>query len=412
VSATAMHPPVVIVGAGAAGLFAAAHLAGLGRPVIVLERGDRPARKVLAAGGARCNFTNDRSPEGMLSALPTAARRFLKPAMYELPSEALRRWFAERGVPSVVEDRRCVFPSSGRSRDVVEAMLAAARQAGADVRTGVACRGVRVEDGHVAAVRTDDGDLPAAAVLLACGGPAAPHLGGTDAGLGLLADLGHRLVPVRPGLTPLLADDPLLRPLQGITFEAVRLRLARHAVEGPALCAHFGLTGPAALDMSLAVDTLPANIVMSLSASCTADDVESCLVVPRGGHGPVRLSTALGQWLPRRVAAQVMQSLGIAPDMTLSRLTQADRRAVVRCVTGHPIRVTGLGDWPLAMVTVGGGALGDVEPRTMRSRKVRGLYVAGELLYVAGPTGGWNLHGAMATGLLAARAIRADLAQS
>jgi len=406
-----MRPPVVIVGAGAAGLFAAAHLAGLGRPVIVLERGDRPARKVLAAGGARCNFTNDRSPEGMLSALTTAARRFLKPAMYELPPEALRRWFAERGVSSVVEDRGCVFPASGRSRDVVQAMLAAARQAGADIRTGVACRGVCVEDGRVVAVSADQGRLPAAAVLLACGGPAAPHLGGTDAGLGLLADLGHRLVPARPGLTPLLTDDPLLLPLQGVTFEAVRLRLERHVVEGPVLCAHFGLTGPAALDMSLAVDWLPAEVVLNMAPGSTADDIDTALLVPRGVRGSVRLASVLGQWLPRRVAAQVIQLLGIAPDMTLNRLTQADRRAVVRCLTGHSIRVTGVGDWSQAMVTVGGVALSDVEPRTMRSRKVRGLYVAGELLDVAGPTGGWNLHAAMATGLLAARAIRADLAQ-
>ncbi|MBN2584661.1 MAG: aminoacetone oxidase family FAD-binding enzyme [Planctomycetes bacterium] len=404
-----MKPAVVIVGAGAAGLFAAAHLGGLGRRVIVLERGESPARKVLASGGGRCNFTNDRSPEQMLAALSARSRRFLKPAFHELPSGTLRDWFAARGLPSVVEDRGCVFPRSGRSRDVVRAMLSAAEESGAEVQTGTTCREIQAGDDRIVGVRTDAGDIPVAAVLVACGGPASPQTGGTASGLDLLRHVGHTIVDPRPGLAPLVTDTEWIRPLQGVTLPHARLRCGKHTVDGPLLFAHFGLTGPAALDMSLSLDVLPAEVVLSLVADRTPEEIESQLLVPPGRRGSVRLVSRLAEWVPRRVATEVVRSRGLDAEITLNRLPQEARRSLVRRLTGEPIRVTGFGGWSQAMVTVGGCALEEIEPRTMRSRKVAGLHVAGEVLDVAGPTGGWNLHAAMATGLLAARAIGSDL---
>lgn len=436
-----MSHPIIIVGAGAAGLMAAAELVAAGRRVVVLERGKEPGRKILASGGARCNLTHQADPEVFLAAFDRAAARFLKHAVYDLPPEALRAWFAERRVPTVVEADGCVFPASHSSKDVLAALLRAAgvhalsllrreggrpvpsrvegrpREGGADLQLGVACQQVLVETGRVVGVETSAGRLSAAAVILATGGPAWPKAGGSAGGFDLLSALGHTIVAPRPGLAPLQVREPWLHGLQGVSLTDVEFTLERPAsgkggkkerfvTRGPLVFTHSGLSGPAALDLSSHLERDNTLVHLSLLPGTSAEEIESQLVAV-AAKGAKLVRDAVGRSLPHRLMAHVLTAAGILADAKVSQLSRTARRKLAELLTAAPLAAGVIGGWDQAMVTVGGCDLGEVNSRTMESRKVAGLYVVGELLDVAGPTGGYNLHAAFATGRLAARAARA-----
>lgn len=406
-----MTHPIIIVGAGAAGLMAAAELAREGRATIVLERGDRPGRKILVSGGGRANLTHQATPDELLAAFDRPAARFLRHAAYDLSPEALRAWFAERDVPTVTESGGGVFPTSGRAGDVLDALLAAPRTGEVELRTATECTGIIVEGDRCAGVETSAGRLDASAVILATGGPAWPRAGGSATGHELLTRLGHTITELRPGLVPLRVEQPWTGGLQGITLPRVRLTICgrrkadRIAVEGPLLFTHQGLSGPAALDLSLHLGALPAPVRLSLLPDRTADQLEQHFVeaASAGGASPVR--GLLQRHLPRRVAEHLLQVAGTAPDTQVGQLRRAARRRLAELLTEAELTVSRIGGWDQAMVTVGGWALSEIDPRTLQSRRVAGLYGVGELLDVAGRTGGYNLHAAFATGRLAARAI-------
>jgi predicted Rossmann fold flavoprotein len=399
-----MSAPVVIVGAGAAGLMAAAESSACGSPAVILERGDRPGRKILVSGGTRCNLTHDAPPEVLLRAFGQKAARFLKHAVYDLPPQALRDWFAERGLPTVAEADGCVFPESGRSRDVLDALLRATADAGCTLRTGVECRRVIAGGGRVAGVETSAGRIEAASVILATGGPAWPAAGGTPGGLDLLADLGHTVVAPRPGLVPLTVAEPWVRGLQGGSLDRAELTVGRTTVGGPLVFTHEGLSGPAALDASLHIEGLPVTVRLSLLPGRTAGDVEARLVAAAAGGGSQPVRSLVGEGMPRRLVDHLLMVAGTAPETQVGQLRRYSRERLAELLTAAPLVVEQIGGWDQAMVTRGGCDLGEVNSRTMASRRVDGLYVAGELLDVAGPTGGYNLHAAFATGRLAARA--------
>jgi hypothetical protein len=413
---------------------AAAELVAAGKRVIVVERGDRAGRKVLASGGGRCNFTHESDPAAMAAAFAPRAARFLKAAMYGLPPAELRQWFALRGVASMVEPDGSVFTASGRAGEVLAALVAAAIRTGtpsagsgqaspvptratgggAEVRLRLGCRSVIVENGRVAGIETDQGPLAASAVILAAGGLAWPNAGGSATGLEILKRLGHTIVPPRPGLAPLYIDAKWLTNLQGISVPRVRLtyagchggrRVPPCSVEGPIVFTHFGLSGPAALDFSLGLDECPAEITLSLLPDYTTESLEKQFLEVAAAHGRRQLDLLLATVLPRRIAQEALAAAGIAPTVTLDQLRKGERRPAVEALTRIKLRVQRLGDWSEAMVTVGGCELGEIDPKSLASRKVAGLYVVGELLDLAGPTGGYNLHAAFATGRLAARAI-------
>ena len=409
-----MSDPVVIVGAGAAGLMAAAELAAAGRGVVLLERGDRPGRKILISGGGRCNLTHEGSPEALLAAFDRPTERFLKHAVYDLSPEALRAWLAERGLATVVETDGCVFPASHRSKEVLDKLLRAVK--GGELRTGVACRRVLVEDGRAVGVETAAGRLAASAVILAAGGPAWPAAGGSASGCELLAALGHAIVKLRPGLAPLQIAEPWVRGLQGVSLEEVEFTLERLASArdgkrervvtlGPVVFTHEGLSGPAALDLSSHLEK-PTLVRLSLLPGRSAEEIESHLVAAAAG-GSQLVRDVIGRMLPRRVIDHLLMVAGTAPNTQAGQLTRRAREHLAELLTAAPLTASVAGGWDQAMVSVGGCELSEVNSRTMESRKVAGLYVVGELLDIAGPTGGYNLHAAFATGRLAARAALA-----
>ncbi len=399
--------PIVIIGAGAAGLMAAAELAAAGRRTVVLERGDRAGRKILISGGGRCNFTHDGDAAALLARFPQRAARFLKSAFYEFPPAEMRRWFAAHRMESVVEPDGCVFPQTGRAGDVRDALLGAATTA--EFRTSTAASAIIAAEGRVTGVETSAGRIAASAVILAAGGPAWPTAGATGDGFTMLEALGHTVIPPRPGLAPLHADAAWIRNLQGVSLPRARLMCksgrGSTSVEGPILFTHFGFSGPAALDLSLHLAETPAEITVSLLPSYTTESLEEQLIAVAAQHGQRRLDLLLKSVLPQRVAQAVLAAVGIPEEVWLGQLKKDWRRAAAVALTAMPVRVTRVGGWDEAMVIVGGCALGEIKPQTLESRKVAGLYVVGELLDLAGPTGGYNLHAALSTGRLAAQSI-------
>jgi predicted Rossmann fold flavoprotein len=286
----------------------------------------------------------------------------------------------------------------------------------AEFRTQTAVTAILVTDGRVTGVETSAGPVAASAVILATGGPAWPAAGATPDGFRMLEALGHTVIPPRPGLAPLHTDAAWIRNLQGLSIPRARLsclaapdkkggKARTVSVEGPLLFTHFGLSGPAALDLSLHLAETPAEITVSLLPDYTTEALDQQLIGVAAQHGQRRLDLLLKSALPQRAAQAVLAAVGIPEEVWLGQLKKEWRRAAAVALTAMSVRITRLGGWDEAMITVGGCALGQISPQTMESRKVAGLYVVGELLDLAGPTGGYNLHAALATGRLAARSL-------
>jgi hypothetical protein len=411
-----MRERTVIVGGGAAGLMAAATLAreaawAEAGPVLVLERGAEPGRKILVSGGGRCNLTHQAAPDEFLAAFPHGAARFLRPAVFDLSPMALRDWLAARGLRSVVEPDGCVFPAGNHSRDVLKVLLAALRGSSVELQTEVECRAVRAAAGRVVGVETTAGTIPASRVILAAGGPAWPQAGGTHSGLDILAALGHTIVPPRPGLAPLYTEPNWMQRLEGVSLTRVELMLEnapgrrKRSASGPVVFTRFGLSGPAALDLSLLVEKFPAAVALALVPGKSAAEVEAELAQAAAERGQRRIDTHLAELLPRSVVREALAALGIPAETRLAQLRSSWRRDLAALLAAARLRVARLGGWTEAMLAVGGCTLDEINPKTMESRLVRGLHVVGELLDIAGPTGGYNLHAAFATGRLAARAV-------
>lgn len=406
---------LAIVGAGAAGLAAAiaagregARSGGPSR-IVVLDGADRPGRKILVSGGGRCNVTHDVVDESAFhGSSPAAIRKVLR----RFGVDDTVALFRGLGVELVREDGGKLFPASGRARDVLEALLAGARAAGAmllhpfRVDSVVASAGAFV----VAGPR---GRLRASRVVLATGGLSLPRTGSDGHGLEIARTLGHSVAgPVVPALVPLLlAPGHFLRDLAGISSPArvvVRSASGRRlaTAEGPVLCTHFGLSGPAVLEASrhvavarargeecsVAIDWLPAREASGWEAS----------ILARPGVGPGRFLREAG--LAERLAETLCRHAGLEPSRPMHDLARDRRRALLAAATDLLVPVVGDRGFSHAEVTAGGVPLAEIRLDTMESRLRPGLHLVGEICDVDGRIGGFNFQWAWASGFVAGRA--------
>jgi hypothetical protein len=422
---------IVVVGAGPAGLLAAMAAARAGRRVTVCERMTRAGAKLLASGGGRCNFTNT-APTADFAVAFGRQGRFVLPALEAMDGPGLRRMLAELGVPSRVEDDFHVFPSSGRAGDVVTALLRECSRLGVEIRLSTPVEELLLDGGRAAGVRTPRGDVPADGVILAAGGKGYAELGGSDAGYALARQAGHQIVPPVPALVPLLTAEKWPAACSGVSMAAARVRIdapARPcgragrgdprsgAVEGDVLFTHTGLSGPAVLDLSgtvaellLKQPTVP--IVVELLPGRTAADWRAEMDGWQRTDGRKTVRSLLARHLPQRLAAAICSQAGLADDARASDLPRPARTALEGLLTALPLTVTGTAGFARAMVTRGGVALKQVDPRTLASKLLAGLYLAGEVLDLDGPCGGYNLQWCMSSGLLAGTSIASEGAKT
>lgn len=403
--------PIVVIGAGAAGLMAALHAAGGARRVLLLERTTDGGRKILISGGGRCNvLPSALDLDGYVTA---SSPRSMRALLTSWPLDDQRRFFEEEvGLPLVLEEETGkLFPVANKARAVRDALRALA------VRRGVRFMG----DTHVVDLAPQDGGwriglaggggLDAASVILATGGLSVPQTGSDGTGLSILQRLGHTIHPTYPALTPLTLEPAAFADLAGVSLTVVlRAESAteRREATGGFLFTHRGYSGPAVLDVShLAVrgrlaGEPPARLLVQWSAYDAA--TWTALLAPAAQQ----VATVVRRELPTRLADRLLQEAGVEADRKLSQLPRDARKRLVETLTAFPLPWTADEGYKKAEVTGGGVALGEVQPKTLESRIHPGLFLAGELLDAFGPIGGYNFVWAWATGRLAGMGARSE----
>lgn len=415
-------PELIVVGAGAAGLWAAAVGARAGRRTLVLEKTPRAGTKVLASGGSRCNLTTSLPPLEAARLFGTKGERFLRRAFSSLPPIAVRGHFEALGVPTEEAPLDKVFPSSQRAVDVRDALLRDARDAGAEFCYDCAVIDVRKE-GELWCVELESGEvLRAPRLLLSPGGMSYARTGTTGDGYAWLERLGCELVEPVPALAPLASDAEWVHELSGIAVQDAQVKLTDTngkligRRERPVLFTHRGLSGPGAMDLSVHVARAIAEAArkghappsfwfsIDLCPTLERELLRTRLIEAAGRPGSPRLARALDGDLPRRLIDAACRQAGLEPNPLAASITKPQRHALVEALKGLDVPITGTLGFDLAEVTAGGLALHEVSPATMEVRAHPGLYVFGELLDLDGPIGGLNFQSAFATAELAAKA--------
>lgn len=400
---------VAIVGAGPAGLSTAIRAARAGAAVVLFERNAQCGVKLLATGGGRCNVANLRPP-GEWPALFGRRGRFIVPALDFLPLADILSWFEAMGQPLLSSDAFHLFPRSNSAREVRDALLRQATELGVDIRADSRVRRILTVEGKANGVGSDDGIFPCDSVVIATGGRSWPATGSTGDGCGMAEELGHRVAPPFPGLVGLRAASPdtdlagLVLP-RASTFLKTKGK-AELEGKGELLLTHGGVSGPAVLDISASVAEALRDVPqVMLRIRWLADRDRGFwlekLAGWRRGKGPLTVSTLLKEFLPQRLARRLCRHAGVEESVTAATLAAARRDRLAEALADFPLSVTGTEGWDKAMITRGGVDVRDVDPQTLESRIVRGLYFAGETLDIDGPCGGYNLHWAFASGALA-----------
>ncbi|NLF29289.1 MAG: aminoacetone oxidase family FAD-binding enzyme [Planctomycetes bacterium] len=405
---------MVVVGAGPAGQMAAIAAAERHLRVIVVEQMPRPSLKLIASGGGRANLTRTAGRADFEAAFGRQGR-FIGPALGGLGPEALRAFLAHLGVPTRADEQGRVYPASQRARDVAEALGRHQRGLGVQLLLGRRVAALDVRDGTLGGVVVDNGEsLAAPCVVLACGGRSWPSLGGTGGGYDLARQAGHTVTALTPALVPLVAREPWVASLAGVSLADARVRIAlsgqpKAGVRGDVLFTHRGLSGPAVLDLSGDVAQRLArgrDVPLEIEPIAGMDrrrwDVE--ILAWRSGQGRRQVGTLLQQRLPRSLADALCELAGVRPQTVAAELPAGGRDALAALLGGLALNVAGTEGFEKAFVTRGGVKLKEVAPDTLESRVLGGLYIVGELLDLDGPTGGYNLQWAFASGHAAGRA--------
>ena len=401
--------PVVVVGAGAAGVMAAIFAAAGGRRVILLERTRDGGRKILISGGGRCNILPSQMDPAqyVTDSSPATLRNILR--SWPL-AEQIAFFEEELGLRLVVEpETGKLFPETNRARDVRDGLLALARRRGVEVRFGATVRGAAPAGGGWR-IALDDGEIIAGALVLATGGLSVPTTGSDGIGLAIARGLGHTINPTYPALTPLTDDPPQYAELAGISpvvgLEAPVGR-RRFTAEGGFLFTHRGYSGPAVLNIShLAVRSRmrggpPQEIFVRWSALGAAE-----WEAQFSARGTGTVANVVRRHLPDRLADTLVREAGLDQTRTLAQLRREERQRLITALTHHPLPWTGDEGYRKAEVTGGGVALGEIDPRTMESRRHPGLFLCGEMLDAFGPIGGYNFLWAWVTGKAAGEGAR------
>ena len=410
---------VCVVGAGAAGLWAAERAAREGARVLLLEKTPRTGTKVLASGGTRCNLTTTLEPEEALPWFGADGSRFLAEAIWNLPPSAIRARFDELGVPSVEAPLEKVFPESGRARDVRDALERAVRDAGVHVELNRGVAHLAREEPNWRLHTEGGGSWTARRLVLATGGVSYANTGTTGDGYVWLRDLGLPIVEPVPALVPLRSQAAWVHALTGIALPDVEgcavspkgRRFERR--RRPVLFTHEGLSGPCAMDLSgriargLAQGERGWSLSVDLLPELEREELRERIVAGAGARGAPRLSEAVGLTLPKRVWSALGELLGSGPDPRCGELSKEARHAWIEHLKGVPIPISGTLGFDKAEVTGGGLDLRVVDPKSCRVRGVPNLWVCGELLDLQGPIGGFSFLSAWATAELAGAAAAA-----
>jgi predicted Rossmann fold flavoprotein len=404
---------VAVIGAGAAGLLAAARAAERGRRTLLVEKNRKPGVKILMSGGTRCNLTHATDKHGIIEAFGQQGR-FLHSALAALGPYDLVELFEAEGVATKVEPTGKIFPVSDKATDVLDALKRRLARSGAQLALDEGVLEV-TRDAEGFLVRSLLRSIRASKVIITVGGQSYPGSGTTGDGYAWAQGFGHAIVPPRPALTPLTSGAPWVKSLRGLTIPDVGVRLQEAKSpqslaerRGSFLFTHFGVSGPAPMDVSRAAAGARPN---ALQLTCdflpdvSMEELAARLQSEAAASGKKQVAAIAAQWLPRRLVESLLEQAGLPVERRGAEFSKTDRVALVQAIKAIPIPVEGTLGFKKAEVTAGGVALAEVDSRTMQSKLVPNLYFAGEILDLDGPIGGYNFQAAFSTGWLAGESV-------
>jgi len=406
---------LIVVGGGAAGMMAAGTAGELGLNVILIEKNARPGRKLGITGKGRCNLTNNCSVQDVIAAVPTNPR-FLYGAVSRFAPQDTMAFFEGLGVPLKTERGRRVFPQSNRAGDIIDALTRFLREHHVKILQGEA-RKLLIEEGGVRGVVLRDGtELLAPKVIVACGGASYPGTGSTGDGYRLARQAGHSVLPLRPSLVPLVEQGGDCARMQGLALKnaAVRVYERQKLIYedfGELLFTHFGVSGPVVLSASSHMRRMEPGVYrleIDLKPALPPEKLDARLQRDLEENSNKDFINSLGALLPRKMIPILVERSGIPPETKCNAITREQRRDFAALLKGFSVNIQGFRPIEEAIVTSGGVNVREINPKTMESKLVHGLYFAGEVLDVDAYTGGFNLQIAFATGRLAAQAAKEE----
>ncbi|MGI6151845.1 MAG: NAD(P)/FAD-dependent oxidoreductase [Christensenellales bacterium] len=400
----------VVVGGGPAGMLAAATAAQRGHEVTLIEQNEKLGKKLYITGKGRCNLTNIADAEEVFRNIPRNPK-FLYSALSRFGSEDVIALVESLGVPVKRERGGRVFPVSDKSSDVIFALGRHLKACGVQTVFNTAVRSIDVSEGRIAGVRTDQGPIKCEALVIATGGVSYPSTGSTGDGYEFAKALGHTVIPPKPALIPMLTKEAWPKTLSGLTLKNVRLTAfsGRKIVFdelGEMLFTHFGVSGPLVLSASSMVNQdEPVTLVIDLKPGLTPSQLDARILRDFAAYANKSARNGMVDLLPNRMIPVVLSVAGVDEEKIVHQITREERIAIGNALKALKLHVSGYRPLKEAIVTRGGVSVKEINPSTMESKLVGGLFFAGEVMDVDALTGGFNLQIAFSTGHLAGLSI-------
>lgn len=416
---------IIVIGGGAAGMMAAVAASARGHHVLLLEKNEKLGKKLFITGKGRCNVTNAGDME-ILFANVCTNEKFLYSAFYGFDNRAVMNLLEQAGCPLKIERGDRVFPVSDHSSDVIAAFRRLLERYKAEVRLNTEAEGLvweREDGGRVKGVKLRGGcELPADAVIISTGGLSYASTGSTGDGLRFAGETGHRVTECRPSLVPLEIAQDWCRDLMGLSLKNVELRMVcgekeLYREQGEMLFTHFGVSGPLVLTASCyygkAVQlekkaqgrAAPVRLYIDLKPALDMEQLDRRILRDFETQKNKRFKNALGGLFPAKLIPVMIMLSDIDGDKKVNEITRQERLSFVKLIKNLPLTVTGTRSYAEAIITQGGVSVRDVNPSTMESKLIKGLYFAGEVLDLDARTGGFNLQIAWSTGHLAGESV-------
>lgn len=401
---------VTVIGGGAAGMMSAVAAAQSGASTTLLDKNEKLGKKVFITGHGRCNVTNVAERQAFEQKIFRNGR-FMRSALARFGPQDLIEFLGARGVHTKQEDSGRIFPSSDKSSDVIRAFQRELDRLKVRIHLNTSVSTVSSTSDGSFSIKTSRGTMYSRTVVLATGGASYPSTGSTGEGFLIAEQLGHSCAPLRPGLVGLLAEVPL-RDLAGMTLGGTSIAVRSDGKivareDGDVLFTHSGLSGPAVFRISCALAEVPASKLtaeINFTGGRSSEELASWLTEQAAQRGSSELRTIVSDRVPRRASQHVLKAAELPPDKKLSQLSRAERTRLADAMTAFPLELRGTRPLDEAIITIGGVSTKEINPSTMESRSVPGLFFAGEIIDVSAFTGGYNLQIAFSTGRAAGAA--------
>lgn len=402
---------VIIIGGGAAGMMAGIAAAGCGHQVRIYEKNEKLGKKIFITGKGRCNITNACDTEELFGNV-VHNPKFLYSSFYAFTNYDMIALMEQSGCPVKTERGNRVFPVSDKSSDVIRALAGRLRELGVEVCLHEEVAGILTEHGEITGIRLKKNNRkePADAVIVATGGLSYPTTGSTGDGYRFAKEQGHSVTDLSPALVPFETREAVVKELQGLSLRNITARILKgskvlYEEFGEMLFTHFGVSGPVLLSASSfvaqALKKEPLVLSVDLKPALTAEQLDARILRDFEEMKNKQYKNALVQLLPSRLVPVIVARSGIDPEKKVNEITRQERQQIVSHMKDFRLTITGLRDYKEAIITQGGVSVREINPSTMESKKVKGLYFAGEVLDLDAVTGGFNLQIAWSTGYLA-----------